>query len=164
MMMLILRGRIVQSGRRHRSMKLMCLEIHRLDKFFKRNKLHQHQNPHAKIFYIRKLKELGKPKEGVYQNQKIIQVVKTYWELGHEHKFITEIVTRRANKVLEGLKSYNNDIKYGYVQKDLTKDEAEYLKLFEEEIEERLKHHRQMRRWEMFVNGRPLGPQRERPE
>ncbi|GJV37991.1 hypothetical protein Tco_1410468 [Tanacetum coccineum] len=34
------------------------------------------------------------------------------------------------------LKSYNNDVKYGYVQKDLTKDETEYLKLFEEEIEE----------------------------
>ncbi|GJY55754.1 hypothetical protein Tco_0454869 [Tanacetum coccineum] len=246
------------------------------------------KNPHANIFYIRKQKEPGKPKEEVYSNSKIIQVVKTYWELGHEHKFITEIVARRANKylvsitepdyknlnkndiediyllimngkvpdyadtgllwslsvfirstviwervhdfqlriesyqqkvnltaptmtfpgiedhemfsiiyepvhgiiyknskkekrvmrhseihkfcdatlnrVLEGLKSYNNDIKYGYVQKDLTKDEAEYLKLFEEEIEERLKHRRQMRRWEMFVNGRPLGPRRERPE
>ncbi|GJU15256.1 hypothetical protein Tco_1143222 [Tanacetum coccineum] len=62
------------------------------------------------------------------------------------------------------MKSYNNDVKYGYVQKDLTKDETEYLKLFEEEIEERLKHRRQMRRWEMFVNGRPLGSRRERPE
>ncbi|GJR84702.1 hypothetical protein Tco_0155487 [Tanacetum coccineum] len=245
-------------------------------------------NPHAKIFYIKKQKEPGKPKEEVYSNSKIIQVVKTYWELGHEHKFIIEIVAIRANKylvsitepdyknlnkndiediyllimngkvpdyadrgllwslsvffrstviwervhdfqlgiesyqqkvnltaptmtfpgiedhemfsiiyepgygiiyknskkekqvmrhseihkfcdatlnrVLEGMKSYNNDIKYGYVQKDLTKDEAEYLKLFEEEIEERLKHRRHMRRWEMFVNGRPLGPRRERPE
>ncbi|GKB80906.1 hypothetical protein Tco_0947801, partial [Tanacetum coccineum] len=55
-------------------------------------------------------------------------------------------------------------IKYGYVQKDLTKDEEEYLKLFEEEIEERLKHRRPMRRWEMFMNGRPLGPRRERHE
>ncbi|GKA84276.1 hypothetical protein Tco_0805871, partial [Tanacetum coccineum] len=183
-------------------------------------------------FYIRKQKEPGKPKEEVYSNSKIIKVVKTYWELGHEHKFITEIIARRANKylvsiiepnyknlnkndikdiyllimnskkvnlttptmafpgienhemfsiiyehvhgiiyknskkekrvmrhseihkfcdatlnrVLEGLKSYNNDIKYGYIQKDLTKDEAEYLKLFEEEIEERLKHHRQLRK------------------
>ncbi|GKF50650.1 hypothetical protein Tco_0147117, partial [Tanacetum coccineum] len=61
-------------------------------------------------------------------------------------------------------KSYNNDIKYAYVQKDLTKDEAEYLKLFEEEIEERLKHRRQMRRWEICVNGRPLVPRKERPE
>ncbi|GKA67460.1 hypothetical protein Tco_0767377 [Tanacetum coccineum] len=208
------------------------------------------KNPYANIFYIRKQKEPRKPKEEVYSNSKIIQVVKTYWELGHEHKFITEIIARRANKylvsitepdyknlnkndiediyllimngkkvnltaptmtfpgiedhemfsiiyepvhgiiyknskkekrvmrhseihkfcdatlnrVLEGLKSYNNDVKYGYVQKDLTKDETEYLKLFEEEIEERLKHRRQMRRWEMFVNGRPLGSRRERPE
>ncbi|GJW91573.1 reverse transcriptase domain-containing protein [Tanacetum coccineum] len=76
------------------------------------------------------------------------------------HKFCDATL----NRVLEGLKSYNNDVKYGYVQKDLTKDETEYLKLFEEEIEERLKHRRQMRRWEMFVNGRPLGSRRERPE
>ncbi|GKA10484.1 hypothetical protein Tco_0689917 [Tanacetum coccineum] len=219
------------------------------------------KNTHAKIFYIRKQKEPGKPKEEIYSNLKIVQVIKTYSELGHEHKFITEIVARRdndciipdyadtrliwslfvfirslviwervhdfqlgiesyqqkvnltaptiafpgieehdmfsiiyepvhgiiyknskkekrvmrhteihkfcdatLNRVLEGLKSYNNDVKYGYVQKDLTKDETEYLKLFEEEIEERLKHRRQMRRWEMYVNGRPLGLRRERPE
>ncbi|GJQ95438.1 hypothetical protein Tco_0006577 [Tanacetum coccineum] len=167
-------------------------------------------------------KSWRKPKEEIYSNSKIIQVIKTYWELGHKHKFITEIVARRANdcivsitepnyknlntndiediyllimngkkvnltaptmtfpgnedheifsiiyepmhgiiyknskkekhvmrhseihkfcdatlnRVLEGLKSYNNDVKYGYVQKDLTKDETEYLKLFEEEIED----------------------------
>ncbi|GKB45439.1 hypothetical protein Tco_0896192 [Tanacetum coccineum] len=212
-------------------------------------------NPHAKIFNIKKQKEPGKPKEEIYSNSKIIQVIKTYWELGHEHKFITEIVARRANecivsitknlnkndigdmyllimngkvpdyaetgllwslsvfirssviwervhdfqlriesyqqkvnltaptmsfprvekhimfsiiyepvhgiiyknrkkekrvmrhseihkfydatlnKVLEGLKSYNNDVKYGYVQRELTNDEVEYLKLFEEGIE-----------------------------
>ncbi|GJV82116.1 hypothetical protein Tco_1517986 [Tanacetum coccineum] len=198
------------------------------------------RNSHAKIFYIRKQKEPGKPKEEVYSNSKIIQVIKTYWELGHEYKFVTEIVARRANKciasitepdyknlnkndiedmyllimngklgiesyqqkvnltaptisfpgvekhrmfsiiyepvhgiiyknskkekrvmrhskihkfcdatlnrVLEGLKSYNNDVKYGYVQRELTNDEVEYLKLFEEEIEVRLKHRNQMRR------------------
>ncbi|GKG05581.1 hypothetical protein Tco_0325667, partial [Tanacetum coccineum] len=38
---------------------------------------------HTKIFYIRKQKGPGKPKEEVYSNSKIIQVVKTYWELGH---------------------------------------------------------------------------------
>ncbi|GJT30577.1 hypothetical protein Tco_0910852 [Tanacetum coccineum] len=245
-------------------------------------------NPHAKIFYIRKQKEPGKPKEEIYSNSKIIQVIKTYWELGHEHKFITKIVARRANecivsitepdyknlnkndiedmyllimngkvpdyaeigllwslsvfirssviwervhdfqlgiesyqqkvnptapkiyflgvgkhkifsiiyepvhgiiyknskkekrmmrhleihkfcdatliRVLEGLKSHNNDVKYDYVQRELTNDEVEYLKLFEEEIEVRLKYRNQMRRWEMYVNGRPLGPRRERPE
>ncbi|GJU47445.1 hypothetical protein Tco_1204711 [Tanacetum coccineum] len=56
------------------------------------------KNPHAKIFYIKRQKEPGKPKEVVYSNSKIIQVIKTYWELGHEHKFITEIVVRRANE------------------------------------------------------------------
>ncbi|GJX67383.1 hypothetical protein Tco_0303110 [Tanacetum coccineum] len=182
----------------------------------KRQKTSEYFNPlNAKIFYIWKQKESGKPKEEVYSNSKIIQVIKTYWELGHEHKFVTEIVARRANecivsitepdyknlnkndiedmylnyewqgkkekrvmrhseihkfcdatlnKVLEGLKSYNNDVKYGYVQRELTNDEVEYLKLFEEEIEVRLKHRNQMRRWEMYVNGRPLGPRRERPE
>ncbi|GJX59551.1 hypothetical protein Tco_0290941 [Tanacetum coccineum] len=196
------------------------------------------KNPHAKIFYIRRQKEPGRPKEEIYSNFKIIQVIKTFWELGHEHKFITEIVARRANdcivsitepdyknlnkndiedmylpimnnkelknvmcflsymslymesftliarkrkrvmrpskihkfcdatlrRTLEGLKSYYNDVKYGYVQKELTNDELEFLKLFEEEIEVRLKYRDQMRRWEMYVNGRPLGPRRERPE
>ncbi|GKB28237.1 hypothetical protein Tco_0867638 [Tanacetum coccineum] len=41
---------------------------------------------------------------------------------------------------------------HGIIYKNnLTKDETEYLKLFEEEIEERLKHRRQMRRWEMVL-------------
>ncbi|GJV87250.1 hypothetical protein Tco_1531188 [Tanacetum coccineum] len=183
--------------------------------------------------------------EVVYSNLKIIQVIKTYWELGHEHKFITEIVARRANecivsiteldyknlnkndiediyllimngkvpdyaktgikkhkmfsiiyepvhgiiyknskkekrvmrhseihkfcdatlnRVLEGLKSYNNDVKYGYIQRDLIEDEVEYQKLFVEEIEVRLKYRNQMRRWGMYVNGIPLGPRRGRPE
>nr|GEU63610.1 hypothetical protein [Tanacetum cinerariifolium] len=48
------------------------------------------KNPHAKIFYIRKQKEPGKLKEVIYSNSKIIQVIKTYWELGHEHKIDIE--------------------------------------------------------------------------
>nr|GEW68218.1 hypothetical protein [Tanacetum cinerariifolium] len=52
------------------------------------------------------------------------------------HKFCDATL----NRVLEGLKSYNNDVKYSYIQRDLTKDEVEYLKLFEEEIEDRLKN------------------------
>nr|GEZ01536.1 hypothetical protein [Tanacetum cinerariifolium] len=55
------------------------------------------KNPHAKIFYIRKQKELGKPKEVIYSNSEIVQVIKTYRELGHQHKFISEIIARRAN-------------------------------------------------------------------
>ncbi|GJX66059.1 hypothetical protein Tco_0300402 [Tanacetum coccineum] len=60
-------------------------------------------------------------------------------------------------------KNSKKEKRYGYVQRELTNDEVEYLKLFEE-IEVRLKYHNQMRRWEMYVNGRPLGPRRERPE
>ncbi|GJS21995.1 hypothetical protein Tco_0450627 [Tanacetum coccineum] len=36
------------------------------------------KNPHAKIFYIRKQKGPGKPKEVIYSNSMIIQVIKTY--------------------------------------------------------------------------------------
>ncbi|GJW20590.1 hypothetical protein Tco_0031212 [Tanacetum coccineum] len=61
-------------------------------------------------------------------------------------------------------KNSKEEKKYGYVQRELTNDEVEYLKLFEEEIEVRLKYRNQMRRWEMYVNRRPLGPRRERPE
>ncbi|GJU82402.1 hypothetical protein Tco_1284767 [Tanacetum coccineum] len=79
------------------------------------------KNPHAKIFYIKKQKEPGKPKEEVYSNSNIIQVIKTYWELGHEHKFITKIVARRANDCIVSItesdyKNLNkNDIKDIYL-------------------------------------------------
>ncbi|GKF15624.1 hypothetical protein Tco_0057086, partial [Tanacetum coccineum] len=66
-------------------------------------------------------------------------------------------------RVLEGLKSYNNNVKYGYVTTSLSKKDVEDLQLFAEEIKERLKHQDQMRRWEIYVNGRPLGSRRERP-
>ncbi|GJZ69196.1 hypothetical protein Tco_0632746, partial [Tanacetum coccineum] len=179
------------------------------------------KNPHAKIFYIKRQKEPGKPKEEVNLNSKIVQIIKTYGELRHEHKFIIEIIARRANgsivsiteldyknlnknnikdmymlivngkqgvesyqqkvnltaptitfsgikkhkmfsivcepiygiiyknskkekrvvrhqqiykfcddtlkRVLEGLKSYNNNVKHGYVTPSLSKEDAEYL-------------------------------------
>ncbi|GKA43953.1 hypothetical protein Tco_0736677 [Tanacetum coccineum] len=50
--------------------------------------------------WVNKQKELGKPKEVVYSNSNIIQVIKTYWELGHEHEFITKIVARIANECI----------------------------------------------------------------
>ncbi|GJV55892.1 hypothetical protein Tco_1456897 [Tanacetum coccineum] len=62
--------------------------------------------------------------ECIYKNSKKEKRVMRHSEI---HKFCDATL----NRVLEVLKSYNNDIKYGYVQKDLTKDEAEYLKLFE---------------------------------
>ncbi|GJU82958.1 hypothetical protein Tco_1285323 [Tanacetum coccineum] len=79
---------------------------------------------------------------------KIIHVSMDIWDLYND----------MGKSALTSNWNCNVEQKYGYVQKDLTKDEAEYLKLFEEEIKERLKHLRQMRRWDMFVNERPLGP------
>ncbi|GJT60036.1 hypothetical protein Tco_1003569 [Tanacetum coccineum] len=192
------------------------------------------KNPHAKIFYIRRQKEPGRPKEEIYSNSKIVQVhdyaniellwslsvfirSSVIWERVHDFQLGIESYQQKINltaptitfpgieeydvfsivyepvhgiiytnskkekrvmrpseihkfcdatlrRTLEGLKSYNNDVKYGYVQKELTNDEVEFLKLFEEEIEVRLNYRDQMRRWEMYVNGRPLGPKREHPE
>ncbi|GJQ92955.1 hypothetical protein Tco_0004094 [Tanacetum coccineum] len=78
----------------------------------------------------------------IYKNSKKEKRVMRHSEI---HKFCDATL----NRVLEGLKSYNNDVKYGYVQRELTNDEVEYLKLFEEEIEVRLKYRNQMRRWDM---------------
>ncbi|GJX41706.1 retrovirus-related pol polyprotein from transposon TNT 1-94 [Tanacetum coccineum] len=155
------------------------------------------KNPHAKIFYIKRQKEPGKPKEvcqfeSDYKNLNKNDIedmyllimngkVPDYAETGiKKHKMFSIIyepvhgiifknskkekrVIRHSeihkfcdatlNRVLEGLKSYNNDVKCGYIQRDLTEDEVEYLNLFEEEIEVRLKYHNQMRRWEMNWNG-----------
>nr|GEW76094.1 retrovirus-related Pol polyprotein from transposon TNT 1-94 [Tanacetum cinerariifolium] len=146
------------------------------------------KNPHAKIFYIRKQKEPGKPKEVIYSNSKIIQVIKTYRELGHEHKFITEITARRANECIVSItepdfKNLNkNDIEdmYLLIMNGKVPDYAEIgllwsLSVFirSSVVEERVHdfqlelkaiNRRQMRRWESYVNGRPLGLRRERPE
>nr|GFA45499.1 hypothetical protein [Tanacetum cinerariifolium] len=80
------------------------------------------------------------------------------------HQEIHKFCDATLKRVLEGLKSYNNDVKLGYVTSSLSKEDTKYLHLFKEEIKERLKHRDQMRRWEMYVNGRPLGSRRECPE
>ncbi|GJU67815.1 hypothetical protein Tco_1254074 [Tanacetum coccineum] len=61
------------------------------------------------------------------------------------HQKVYKFCDATLKKVLEGLKSYNNKVKHGYVTLSLSKEDAEYLQLFEEEIEERLKHCDQMR-------------------
>ncbi|GJX37732.1 hypothetical protein Tco_0251035 [Tanacetum coccineum] len=71
----------------------------------------------------------------IYKNSKKEKRVMRHSEI---HKFCDATL----NRVLEGLKSYNNDVKYGYVQRELTNDEVEYLKLVKEEIEETSRHSR----------------------
>ncbi|GJY02584.1 hypothetical protein Tco_0360736 [Tanacetum coccineum] len=110
------------------------------------------KNPHAKIFYIKRQKEPGKPKEVVYSNSKIIQCHFTESDYKKSNKIDIEdiylliigigigidmhiLCSTIRYEPLRGLKSYNNDVKDGYKQRDLTEDKVEYLKLFEEEIE-----------------------------
>ncbi|GJZ84041.1 hypothetical protein Tco_0649214 [Tanacetum coccineum] len=101
---------------------------------------------------------ISKPIYGIkYKNSKKEKKVMRHQEV---HKFCDATLKR----VLEGLKSYNNNVKHSYVTQSLSKEDAEYLQLFEEEIEEWLKHHDQMRRWKTYVNGRPLGSRREHPK
>ncbi|GJV96629.1 hypothetical protein Tco_1548206 [Tanacetum coccineum] len=127
------------------------------------------KNPHAKIFYIRKQKEPGKPNEevpdyaeiGLLWSLSVFIRSSVIWERVHDFQLGIESYQQKVNLtaptisfpgvekhriVLEGLKSYNNDVKYGYVQRELTNDEVEYLKLFEEEIKVILKYRNQMRR------------------
>ncbi|GKA76776.1 hypothetical protein Tco_0783237 [Tanacetum coccineum] len=210
MMMLILRGRIVQKGPSTSSNQEQDDEFDFWTDSYASND--DEIEERTSRWVNKRHKEPGRLKEEIYSNSKIVQVIKTFWELGHEHKFNIEIMEIRANdcivsitepdyknlnkndiedmyllimnnkhvygiiytnikkekrvmrpseihkfcdatlrRTLEGLKSYYNDVKYGYVQKELTNDELEFLKLFEEEIEVRLKYRDQMRRWEMYV-------------
>ncbi|GKA94491.1 hypothetical protein Tco_0816529 [Tanacetum coccineum] len=54
----------------------------------------------------------------IYKNSKKEKSVMRHSEI---HKFCDATL----NRVLEGLKSYNNDMKYGYVQRELINDEVE---------------------------------------
>ncbi|GJZ22549.1 hypothetical protein Tco_0559588 [Tanacetum coccineum] len=116
------------------------------------------KNPHAKIFYIKRQKEPGKPIKEVYSNSKTLQVnltIPTITFPGIEkykmfsiisepvygiiyknskkekrvmrHQEIHKFCDATLNRVLEGLKSYNNDVKHGYVTPSLNKEDTEYL-------------------------------------
>nr|GEU55921.1 retrovirus-related Pol polyprotein from transposon TNT 1-94 [Tanacetum cinerariifolium] len=61
------------------------------------------------------------------------------------HQEIHKFCDATLKRVLDGLKSYNNDVKHSYVTPSLSKEDAEYLQLFKEEIDEGLKHQDQMR-------------------
>nr|GEZ38424.1 hypothetical protein [Tanacetum cinerariifolium] len=72
------------------------------------------------------------------------------------HKEIHKFCDATLKRVLENLKKYNKDMKYGYADLRLSNDDVDYLKFYKEDIEDRLRHQEQLRRWKMYVNGRPL--------
>ncbi|GJX50827.1 hypothetical protein Tco_0277672 [Tanacetum coccineum] len=103
------------------------------------------KNPHAKIFYIRRQKEPGRPKEEIYSNSKIVQVIKTFWELGHEHKFITEIVARRANDCIVSIiepdiRSYlnKNDIETLFIRSSVIWERVDDFQLGIESYQQKI--------------------------
>ncbi|GKF64399.1 hypothetical protein Tco_0187847 [Tanacetum coccineum] len=67
-------------------------------------------------------------------------------------------------RILKEVKKINLDVKHGYADPTLSKDDAEFMVFYEEYIKERLRHRDQMRRWESYVNGRPLQQRWERLE
>ncbi|GKF53524.1 hypothetical protein Tco_0160434 [Tanacetum coccineum] len=93
----------------------------------------------------------------IYENNKKEKRVMIHKEI---HKFCDATLKR----VLERRKKYNKDVKYGHVDPSPNDADAEYFRFYEEDIEDRLKHRDQMRRWEMYVNGRPFGSRRDHPE
>ncbi|GJT71195.1 hypothetical protein Tco_1030481 [Tanacetum coccineum] len=88
-----------------------------------------------KVFYI-----VSEPVYGIiYKKEKRVM----------RHQEIHKFCNATLKRVIEGLKSCNNDVKHGYVTQSLSNEDVEYLQLFEEEIEERLKYRNQMRHWEI---------------
>nr|GFB90904.1 hypothetical protein [Tanacetum cinerariifolium] len=199
------------------------------------------KNTWTKQDHIIRHKQLRDNPHEVYSEAKIIEIIRKTYELGHEHKFITKIIVRRANgeidpitepdykylnkndiedmyllyindkvkdyretrllgslvvfiratviwervhdfqlgieivsmiyknnkkekrvtmihkeihkfsdatlkRVLEGLEKHNKDAKYGYADPSHSDADAKYLRYYEKDIEDRLKHQDQIRR------------------
>ncbi|GKC18437.1 hypothetical protein Tco_1020587 [Tanacetum coccineum] len=76
------------------------------------------KNIWAKQFHIKMKKEKrDKPKE-VYSDSKIVKVIRTSYELGHEHKFITELIVRIANGKIDPI----TEPDYKYLNKNEIED------------------------------------------
>ncbi|GKD90381.1 hypothetical protein Tco_1365888 [Tanacetum coccineum] len=67
-------------------------------------------------------------------------------------------------RVLALVEKKNMHVKHGYADPKLSDNDAEYLRFYDKYIKDRLRHPDQMRRWDMYVNGRPLGQRRDRLE
>ncbi|GJX29098.1 hypothetical protein Tco_0237177 [Tanacetum coccineum] len=66
--------------------------------------------------------------------------------------------------VLKKMKEINVEVRHGFKDPPLSKEDREVIELFEEEIHELLKHMKQMRRWKSYIGGRPILSIKDRPE
>ncbi|GKE97346.1 hypothetical protein Tco_0020697, partial [Tanacetum coccineum] len=76
------------------------------------------KNMWAKQFHIRRHKEQRKNPKELYSDSKIVKLIKTSYELGHEHKFITEIVAIRDNEKIDPI----TEPDYKYLNKNDIED------------------------------------------
>nr|GEV90416.1 hypothetical protein [Tanacetum cinerariifolium] len=78
----------------------------------------QWKNMWAKKFHIRRQKEQKENPERLYLKSRIVEVIRTSYELGHEHKFITKIIARRANGKIDPITKQD----YKYLNKNDIED------------------------------------------
>ncbi|GKA11781.1 hypothetical protein Tco_0691327 [Tanacetum coccineum] len=65
-------------------------------------------------------------------------------------------------RVVKKISAINVQARHKFKDPPLNEKDKELMVVFEEEIEELLKYRKQLRRWESFVNGRPIQNYRER--
>nr|GEY84612.1 MAK10-like protein [Tanacetum cinerariifolium] len=95
----------------------------RIKKFnvYERYSVGHWKNMWEKQDHIRRKKQLKNNPHEVYSESEIVKIIRTTYEWGHEHKFITEIIVRRASGKTDSItkpdyKYLNkNDIKYMYL-------------------------------------------------
>ncbi|GJW96298.1 hypothetical protein Tco_0178106 [Tanacetum coccineum] len=139
----------------------------------------KHGNSGSKKYVLslhKQEKKRDNPDE-VYSESKIVEVVRTLYELvgliyeNNKKEKRVVIVKEIPNfcdatliRVLRSVENMNKDVKNGYANPKLSDNDAEYLRFYEEYIKDWLRHQDRMRCWEMYVNVRPLGSRRDRPE
>ncbi|GJT18078.1 hypothetical protein Tco_0876784 [Tanacetum coccineum] len=79
-------------------------------------------------------------------------------------KEIPKFCDATLKRVLEKVKKFNLNVKYGYADPNLSVEDALYMRFYEEYIIDLLRHRNQIRRWESYVNRRPLEQRNERLE
>ncbi|GKA92685.1 hypothetical protein Tco_0814610 [Tanacetum coccineum] len=77
-----------------------------------------HKYPAAKQDHIIRQKQLRDNPHEVYSESKIVEIIKTTYELGHEHKFITNIIMRIANGKIDPI----TELDYKYLNKNDIED------------------------------------------
>ncbi|GKB49175.1 hypothetical protein Tco_0899928 [Tanacetum coccineum] len=70
---------------------------------------------------------------------------------GMDIKELSKFYDATLSKVLKKVEEINVEASYGSKDTPLSKEDKEFMKFFEEEIKECLKHRRQMMRWESYV-------------